>query len=167
MTPPARRCPAHSKVTRDPCRYPPAEGATVCRWHGGNAPQVRAAAQRRVAEAKAQKVMAEELLKLNIQPLGDPLTALQQLGGEILAWKNLAAARVAKLRDMGYSNEYGEQIKAEVVIFERAMDRCAAVLASIARLNIDDRLAAIDGAKKLMIIRAIEAGLASQGIVGP
>ncbi len=31
------------------CKYPPIPGGTVCRFHGGNAPQVRAKAEERLA----------------------------------------------------------------------------------------------------------------------
>lgn len=52
-TPPApeekRRCKAHSR-TGERCKYPPVPGATVCRFHGGNAPQVRRKAALRLAE---------------------------------------------------------------------------------------------------------------------
>jgi HEAT repeat protein len=43
-------CSAHSSRTGDPCRLPPILGATVCRNHGGAAPQVRRSAHERLAE---------------------------------------------------------------------------------------------------------------------
>ena len=50
----APRCSAHSKQTHLPCRQPAIPGGTVCRYHGGAAPQV--------------KLKAEERLKLLIDP---------------------------------------------------------------------------------------------------
>jgi len=35
------RCHAHTKSTGALCKYPAVPGATVCRHHGGGAPQVR------------------------------------------------------------------------------------------------------------------------------
>ena len=42
-------CHGHNR-NGDPCRRPPIQGATVCRAHGGAAPQVKAKAQRRLME---------------------------------------------------------------------------------------------------------------------
>ena len=54
MAPPRKdglRCKAKSKTTGERCKNPPIPGGTVCHWHGGAAPQVRAASARRVFEA--------------------------------------------------------------------------------------------------------------------
>lgn len=42
------RCTAHSSRTGKPCRAPAIRGGTVCTGHGGRAPQVKAAAARRL-----------------------------------------------------------------------------------------------------------------------
>jgi hypothetical protein len=47
MAPPdlmARRCSARAKSSGQPCQRPAIPGGTVCRYHGGAAPQVKAAA---------------------------------------------------------------------------------------------------------------------------
>ena len=44
------KCTAHSKRTGKQCGKPSIPGGRVCRWHGGNAPQVRDAARRRLLE---------------------------------------------------------------------------------------------------------------------
>lgn len=41
-------CKAHSKQSGRPCGRLAIPGGTVCRWHGGAAPQVRASAQERL-----------------------------------------------------------------------------------------------------------------------
>ena len=46
----APKCQAHT-TAGNPCKNPAIRGATVCRSHGGSAPQVKAAAQRRLLEA--------------------------------------------------------------------------------------------------------------------
>src|SRR5438067_789094 len=47
---PAVRCTAR-KRNGEPCKAMAARGANVCRVHGGSAPQVKAAAQRRLHQA--------------------------------------------------------------------------------------------------------------------
>lgn len=46
------QCTATSKQTGQRCRNKAIPGGTVCRFHGGNAPQVRAAALARITEAR-------------------------------------------------------------------------------------------------------------------
>ena len=100
-------------------------------------------------------------------PVTDPLTALQQLAGEILEWKNVLKDRV-DMQKLRYQSEIGtEQVRGEVALLERAMDRCAAVLTAIARLNIDARLTAIEEGKAQMVIRAVQAALVAAGVTGP
>lgn len=46
--PPIQRCKAHSSRTGKPCSNYPIDGATVCRMHGGAAPQVKRKALERL-----------------------------------------------------------------------------------------------------------------------
>lgn len=142
--PDKRKCAGHiSSGPRkgQPCEKWAIRGGTVCYSHGGNAPRVKSAARQRLAE----KAIDDALGRLNITPIHDPLTALSELAGEILAWKRLAADRVADLQSLAQRNYQtgSDEVRAEIQVFERALDRCVHVLATIARLNIDERLAKI------------------------
>lgn len=163
-----------------PCKKPPIKGATVCASHGGKAPQVRAAAARRVAEEQVRRGLA----RLDIDPIDDPFVELSKLAGQVVAWKDALADKVNQLTGGGCSNcgdgggegdriRYEamgagtEQLRAEVALFERALDRCGSVLGLIAKLNIDDRMARINERQADAVIRAIDAALASAGVNGP
>lgn len=67
MNDPERQCTAKSKTTGGRCKQPAVAGGTVCRFHGGRAPQVRAKAARRLALAEA----GAELRRLGELPDGD------------------------------------------------------------------------------------------------
>lgn len=137
----------------------------VCESHGGRAPQVQRAAERRATEGAIRKT-ARDILA-NAAPITDPLSALQQLAGEVMQWKDALKDRV-DMNKLRYGSEIGtEQMRSEVALLERALDRCMVILTAIARLNIDDRLTAIEEGKAQMVIRAVQAGLVAAGVTGP
>lgn len=155
------RCGAQTKTTGGECRNFLEEGQLRCKLHGGASPQAKRKQAERVLDAKVQHVIAG----MQIEPVTNPLLALSQLAGEILAWKDLIATHVAKLRDqLRYEGEHAEQIRGEVQLYERAMDRSVAVLAKIAQLKIDERLAAIDEARVQQMARMLEGALDAIGM---
>ena len=72
----------------------------------------------------------------------------------------------AERRQAEATEHSGEQVRAEIVVWERALDRAITVLAALARLGIDERLARIEEAQALMVRKAFAAGLEEIGI-GP
>jgi hypothetical protein len=145
-----RQCSALKKTRnaegeREQCTNPPVTGATVCRMHGGAARQVKAKGAERIAEEKAQRALGQLTAVLGTaEPVANPLQALAEIAGEALRWKQVIAERVSEMQQIRYTDAKGsEQLRAEIAVFERAMDRCSTILASIVRLNIDERLAAI------------------------
>lgn len=158
------KCKAHAKRQGGAqCQLPPMDGQEVCGVHGGRNPKARAAGAARVAETK----MREALGRLNIVPVENPLLELQSLAGEATAWKQMCAEHVSNLRSMRYGTDGGEAIRGEIVLFERAMDRCIVVLTAIAKLNIDERLVRIAESQRNMIVQAVDAAIAAAGITGP
>ena len=164
-----RRCWARSKK-RDgnQCAGWALAGQNVCRYHGGAAPQSLAKAAQRVAEAEVEEGARRALAILDIAPVDNPLTALSEVAGQIIAWKDALAERVNEITGaIRYKDGRGaEQLRAEVVLYERALDRSITALSAIARLNIDERLAAISEKQADAVITAIEAALAHVGITG-
>jgi hypothetical protein len=100
-----------------------------------------------------------------VDAVADPLTELGKLAGEVMRWKNLLAERVAELQAIRYEDaKGGEQLRSEVALWERALDRCTTVLATMARLNIDERLAAINERQADRVLRAIDMALEAAGV---
>ncbi|MFD0405608.1 hypothetical protein [Kitasatospora sp. NPDC127116] len=139
-------------------------GVGRCKLHGGKTPGQQLKATRDNVEREARAVLAE----LDVEPVGDPLTALMQLAGQVVSWQTATATLVNGLGDrIRYEGNSGsEQTRAEVQLYERAMDRALAVLSAIARLNIEERLASISEAQAAKVISAIDAALLSAGVSG-
>lgn len=168
-----------------PCKAWAIVGGTVCVAHGGRAPQVRAAAARRESERSVTVAVGRMLARLDVDPVGDPFTELAKLAGQAVAWKDALAEKVNELTGDGCARcrdgdsdgaadriRYAaagagtEQLRSEVALFERAMDRCGSLLSSIAKLDIDDRMARISDRQAEVVIRAVDAALAAVGVTG-
>ena len=64
-----RGCTGHRSSDGGPCRKMPIRGGKVCEVHGGSASQVRAAADRRLAEVDARRAMATYGLPVDVEPV--------------------------------------------------------------------------------------------------
>lgn len=157
------KCQGHSKGHNGgQCGRDPMAGQKVCYSHGGAAKQNRAAGAVRVAEEKVSR----KLGKLVIVPVDNPLEELRMLAGEAAAWKRLCAEHVAELERLRYSTDGGEQIRGEIQLFERALDRCNAILLGIAKLNLDERIVRVSEAHVSAILNTFRAGM-RDAKVGP
>lgn len=155
----ARKCKGR-KTNGEPCNNYAITGGMVCHAHGGRAKQVKAKAAERVTEERVRAALA----RIDVDPITDPLSELSKIAGQVVAWKDTIADKVNELTSLRYSTEGGEQLRAEVALFERALDRCEKFLSSMARLNIDERLARISERQADIIIKAITATLAERGL---
>jgi hypothetical protein len=63
---PAVRCRAHSTRTGKPCQKYAIKGGAVCTVHGGSAPQVIRAAQRRLAAAASEALAARLAMQFGL-----------------------------------------------------------------------------------------------------
>jgi len=147
-----------------PCKRAAGPAGSPCRFHGGAAPQVQAAAARRVLDAAARAALAD----MDVPVIADPLTELGKLAGQVVAYKDALARLVNDLASIRYEDAKGaEQLRAEVAVFNLALSECRQVLVAMARLDIDRRLAAIEETKARAVLAAFDAGLAHAGITGP
>jgi hypothetical protein len=153
-------------------------GVGPCHYHMGSTPAVT----QKYKEFQVVQGATKLLAKLDVAPVDNPLLELAILAGQAVAWKNAMAQRVNAImeeldredapvkvlddqgvvvyrRDEGdirYTSKEGtEQLRSEVLLWERAMARCESVLVNISRLNIDERLAAIDEATAATVTKAL------------
>ncbi|HVD04284.1 MAG TPA: HGGxSTG domain-containing protein [Candidatus Dormibacteraeota bacterium] len=139
------------------CTMQAMKGQERCRMHGGKTPAHMAAAKRRLAEQAALRVVQRE----GIVPIGDPIEMLRQLSAEAVALKDFFNDRLKALEELRYQSGAGEQLRAEVALYERALDRSQRFLHDLARLGLDERTAKLDEAKVVLLVSVLERVLAS------
>lgn len=116
-------------------------------------PSYARAVEARKAETEAKKLF-DQLMKQNNVEIEtknfdeelNPLEALLELANEQVAWKNLCMAKLAKLQEDEWrwdGDRAGEQIRSEIGMYERAIDRATNTLIKISRLGIEAKLAQI------------------------
>lgn len=133
------------KRNGEPCRRPPVKGALVCFQHGGQLPPVRKAAAVALTEEKIRREISSMRDIAPMTGVGDIYNELLEVASACRQWRLLLQDRVSYLQNLGYSTlESGEQVRADVMLFERALERSAKVGESLARLNLDERKAALD-----------------------
>lgn len=156
----AGRCHARSKSTGNRCAKRAMRGQRVCDSHGGKSKQAKAAAQRRMAAEKVEGEARAAIAFESREGIGDPFAALAELADEALAMKEALAARVNSLKSIRYSAAGAgtEQLRAEVVLYERAMDRSAKFLDILLRSGFEERRTRMTekaGAEVAMLLRGI------------
>jgi len=154
----ARQCRATSKRSGARCRRAAIVGGRVCSVHGGKAPAVKAKALQRVAAAEAESFVAQQVDIRGPLTLGDVYRELLRTAALAVEWRNILESKVAELNAWRYE-AFGpgtEQLRSEVALFERAMDRTAKVLELIARLDIDARAKALDEHQGQLVATAMQ-----------
>ena len=159
------RCKATNQRTGEACKGWAVYGQLVCIKHGGATPQARKAAAMRAAEEKAAKL----LIAFGAAPVVNSLEELQRLAGEIVAWKDTCRKMVndLHLQEEGLryeSSQRLEQVRSEVVLWERSLDRAASILTALVRLGLDERLVGVKEKTAENIAASLAAALAKAGI---
>lgn len=151
-------CTGHLR-SGEPCRNPPLTGQRVCRYHGGGSKQALAAAERRIAEAAAE-AEARKLIPGVTEPIRDPIATLAMLAGEADAVRKVVARKVNELAEIRYEDNRGsEQLRAEVALYERFLDRTARICEALVKSNYLERHAAMEAAETATLLAAVQRGL--------
>lgn len=147
------RCAANNqRGTR--CGKPALRGQKVCDYHGGNSPQAKAAAKRRIEMAEAEKVAAKEVvrfgLKRDVSPSQALLDELQWTAGNVEYFR-LKAAEVGEERlVMGLSRVVDNPTHGQIKTLEakpsvwyelwmREREHLVKVAAAAARAGVEQR----------------------------
>lgn len=150
--PRSNQCIAH-KRDKSPCNNMAIRGSKVCRMHGGSTMANRKASAERVAVAKAENKIAHFLATVPHEPVDNPLEALRDLAGEIVAVKDWLRTQVEYLSTE--SAVQGEQVSAVMQLYSAFIDKSEKTLVNIARLNIDERLAHIQAVQAQIMVTVL------------
>jgi hypothetical protein len=152
------QCSATARTTGNPCKMKPEAGAVVCWLHGGRLPKVKQAAKFRLARDKAQQE-ALQRLKADGASRQDVVTEMDRLAAEVIVFKDVCRERLEQLLELGelrYEGKTGEQLRAEVALYERALDRCNTVLSTNVKLNIAERKQKLDEAQAMLMVGVVK-----------
>lgn len=134
-----------------PCVRKCVPGYPLCSTH------IQRASVADIALVRKDKVSFSEIRG---RVITNPLEELGMLVSEVLTYKDYCAMQVARLAgDERYEGRGGEQLRAEVALYERSLDRAGKMLVEWSRLGIDDRLAKIEEAKATAILEVIRRSL--------
>lgn len=154
-------CKGHRSRDGRCCANSAMQGQEVCHAHGGRAPQNRRAAGRRLAEDGARRTLAE----VGVDPIGDPVEALADLAAQAVALKDHFAARVAELDEYRYRSDMGtEQLRAELELYERAMDRAERFLGNLVKHGFDERRVQVAESQLDLMVGVLRGAL--DGLLG-
>lgn len=160
-----RRCKAKAKGSGNQCRRYAIPGGSVCRNHGGGAPQVKAAAARRLAAEQLQADSTAALAWLGEQSVTDPLDELGRLATESRSLTTALGQRVNALRELEHFDlKNSPHIKAEIELYERAMDRTHRMFDSLIKAGYMERQMKIAEDEALILSGIIRRVLQQVGV---
>lgn len=134
--PTPERCTARTKAGR-PCGNRPIPGGTVCRFHGGGAPQVRAIAARRLAVEDAHREVRRLGLALDADPLDVLLDQVREAAGNVAAYRLAVEGLRIDVGAGGVAGEIGDHGLAEANVLVRMYDAERDRLTRYAKMCLD------------------------------
>ena len=133
------------------------------------------AQQRRASTGFVNQAEAEQLAQImtehghrliNPPPIGDPLEALLRLADQVVELCAVMRDKAAELEmnKWRYAHDRaGEQIRTEIFLYERALDRAAKILINIAKLRIAEHKLELEREMATVIQRAFGLALEDSG----
>lgn len=160
-----QQCKAHARTTGKRCGNYALPGLEVCRMHGGSAPMARAVSEQarrtKTIQASAEAVLAHE----GIEAIEDPLGELGKLASAAKAFMEALGARVNSLDDLEHFDaKNSPAIKAEVQMYERAVDRTHRLLDSLVKHGYAERQIQIQESEAMLVAGVLRRVIAALGL---
>ncbi|MFI6349118.1 HGGxSTG domain-containing protein [Streptomyces sp. NPDC050560] len=165
------------------CRGRAVTGTTVCRMHGGSAPQVLAAVQRRRADGERRAALAEWGATFGeIGPAEDPAVVMARLIRQAAGHVSWLLERVQETEAdalvWGLSNEvhreggefpgvdttYAAEVNGWVRLYGEERDRLVRMIAVAAKMGVDERLVHLAEIQTSMMMAILDRALDAFGL---
>lgn len=158
------QCIATVKRTGNQCRQDAIHGATVCRMHGGGAPQVKAGAKRRLAKVALEGEVGRLLEQMGSDPVPDLIDGLL-IAVEHCARMVAAYRIVAGRRGVLGVNRHGEEVPDPgVVEYRNWLDEWAKLTKLALDAGIDERRTKLSELDSANLFHAIGDAIDAAGL---
>ena len=141
-----RRCRATSKQSGERCKRAAIPGGRVCVMHGGATRAARAAAEARLAQAEATR-MLELIWDPEAEPVTDAVQALQRLAGQL---QHAADVLGARLSSANLDSATG-------VAWTRVVRELRMSLEGVQRLGLEEKHVQLEHEKAVLVSQAFQA----------
>lgn len=152
----------------------PGTNPPKCDMHRSPTPVARRAVADRQVEMAAREQLGDMIEKEGVvietprlEDIANPFLMLMEQAQRVMDFQAATKKNLDKLQadEWRYSGErIGEQIRGEVVLYERQLKNATDMLAKIAKLNIEERLARINERQAAIIEMAIVRTLAEMDL---
>jgi hypothetical protein len=154
-----------------PCKAWPRKGQAVCRTHGGSSPQALRKAAERQELAKAEKEHRKVLDKWSPAAATaasvDVLDELLKTVAMVTSWRDFLSDRLGQLQADAYrypTSHAGEQLRADVALFERSLDRTSRLLIDCSKLDLAARKQEADERQARNVLAILAIALKTLGL---
>jgi hypothetical protein len=108
-------------------------------------------------EKAARERLMKQAKQRGIDRIQDAVEELEILASEAKAFKDICRERLDAIGDTWrYDHRAGEQLRAEVALYERAIDRCNKILTDYVRLGIAEKRVKIAEAQAMLLLGVIQ-----------
>lgn len=158
-------CTAKAKSTGTRCLRRPAPGCDVCTNHGGASPLVRNKGLERLAAAKLDRDVTAILAHEGVLAIEDPLGELGKLASSCKALADALGKRVNAMNELEHFDaKSSPTIKAEVQMYERALDRSHRLLDSLVKHGYSERQIQIQETEAMLVAGVLRRVIAALGL---
>lgn len=142
-------------------------GQTVCKMHGGQAPQAKAAAEARELEKRA----ADQMAKLwpgmaEVTPVKDPVSSMEHLAGSLQHLLDQVGAKLVGIQNLAAGPGL-TQMRGEFVLLKGVASELRQLLEAMARLGIAERHLQLEQERANVVVAALLAALDVAGLAPP
>lgn len=162
-----RQCSGTNRAGQ-PCGRWAIPGGNVCSKHGAGAPQVKAAADRRLRVLGAEEDLRRFGQPVDMEPTEGLLSMVRMAAGMVAAlsgWVTQSDDGLQEIRDFGGGSHHVEHV--HFVMFREWCDRLVAYCAAAKRAGIDDQRVELEQAKIEILGRFVRDLLAAPELALP